>query len=117
MLKNLRCQRYNLHVNGTKLTCDGAEDTAATEFASIIQEYAGVVVEADVRTVSTTDFLLRTYNQSLRHCTLLHVTRRDCVLDGNNNHITDACITTAGTTQHANAEGFTCAAVISYCKS
>ena len=48
MLKNLRCQRYDFHVHGTELTCDGAEDTAAAKLTGVVQQYASIVVEADV---------------------------------------------------------------------
>ena len=117
MLKYLRCQRNNLHVNGAQLTSHRTEDTAATKLTCIIQEHAGIVIEADVRTVSATDLLLRANNQSLRYCTLLNVTRRDCVLDSNDNHITYAGIATACTAEHTDAECLTCAAVVSNCKS
>ena len=116
MLKNLRCQRNDLHVNGTKLTGYGAEDTAATELTGVVQKYTGIVVEADVRTIGTTDLLLCADDQSLRYCTLLYVTRRDCVFDSNDNHVTYAGITAAGTTQDTDAKSLACAAVISYCK-
>ena len=117
MLKYLRCQGNNLHVYGAQLTSHRTEDTAATELACIVQEYAGIVVEADVGTISATDFLFRTNNQSLRHCTLLYVTRRDCVLDSNDNHIAYAGIAAACSAEHTDAECFACTAVVSNCKS
>ena len=117
MLKNLRCQRYDFHVHSTELTGNGAEDTAAAEFTGIVQQYASVVVEADVRAVGTTNLLLGTNNQSLRYCTLFHITRRNCVLDGNDDDVAYACIAAAGTTQHTDAQALAGTAVVSYCKS
>ena len=117
MLKNLRCQRYDFHVHSTELTGYGAEDTAATKLTGIVQQYTGIVVETDVRTVGTTNLLLGTNHQSLRHCTLFHITRRDCALDSNDNHVAYACIAAAGTTQHTDAQALAGTAVVSYCKS
>ncbi len=117
MLKNLRCQRNDLHVYCTQLTSHGAEDTASTQFASIVQEHASIVVKADVRAISTADLFLGANNQSLRHCTFFHVARRNGVFDGNDNDVANTGITAAGATQHTNAKSLASTAVISYCKS
>ena len=50
----LGCQGNNLHVGGAQLAGHGAEDTGATKFAGVVEQYAGVVVEADVGAVGAT---------------------------------------------------------------
>ena len=65
MLKYLSCQRNYFHVRCTKFAGYGAEDTATSHLTSIVQQNACVVIEANVRTVGATDFLLRANDQSL----------------------------------------------------
>ena len=74
MLKNLRCQRNDFHINGTQLTSNRAENTAAAKLSSVIEQHTGVIVKTDIRTVCTTNFLLCANYQSLRYCTLLQIT-------------------------------------------
>ena len=117
MLKNLRCQRYDFHVHCTEFTRNRAEDTAATQFTGIVQQYASIIVETDIRTVSTANLLFRTDNQSLRHCTFFHITRRNGVLDSHDDDVAYASIAATCTTQHTNAKALTGTAIVSYCKS
>jgi hypothetical protein len=65
MLKHFGCKRHDLHVCCTEFASYGAEDTGAAEFAGVVEEYASVVVETDVRAVSATDFFFCTYNNCL----------------------------------------------------
>ena len=111
-LEYFRCQRNHLHVHGTQFTCDGAEDTTSAELARVVEQYASVVVKADVRAVSATDFLLRANNQRLGYGTLLNVAGRDHALDRYNDHVTNRSVATLRTAEYANAEGFTSTTVI-----
>ena len=72
-LENLGGEGDDFHVGGAKLAGNGAEDTGATELAGIVEEHAGIVVEADVRTVGTADLLLGAYNDSLLYSALLDI--------------------------------------------
>ena len=116
-LKNFRRQRNNFHINCTKLASYGAKNTAATKLSSVVQQYTSIVVEADVRSICTTNFFLCANNQSFRYCTFFQFACRDDIFYSNDYNITDTCITTTRTTKHTDAKSLACAAVITYCKS
>ncbi len=117
MLKNLWCQRDDLHIDGAQLTCHGAEDTAASQFAGVVKQHAGIVVEADIRAVSTTNFLFCADNQGLRYCTFFNITCWDGVFDSDDYHVTHAGIATACAAEHSDAKSLASAAIVGYYKS
>ena len=64
MLKYLWCERDHLHVHRAQLSCDGSEDAASPKLSGIVEEYACVVVESDVRTISPAHLFLGAYDES-----------------------------------------------------
>ena len=48
LLKYFGCEGNDLHVDSAKFASNRTEDTASAQFASIVQEHAGIVVETDV---------------------------------------------------------------------
>ena len=111
-LKYFGCQRNDLHIHGAELTCNGAEDTAASDFAGVVEQYACVIIETDIGTVGTADFLLSANDESLRYGTFFNIAGRDDVLDRNDDNITHRGVTATRTTEDTDAESFACAAVV-----
>ena len=114
MLKNLRCQRNNLHVDGTQLAGHGAEDTASAELTGIVQQDTGIVVETDIGTVGATDFLLGADDDCIGNGALLGVAARNGALDGDDDLVAYGSVTMAGTAQDADAENLFRTRVVSH---
>ncbi len=104
----------DLHVSGTEFTGNRAEDTSAAQFAGIIKQHAGVVVEADVRAVGATDFLLCTDDDGLGYSAFLNVGAWDYAFDGNDDDVAHGSVAAACATEDMDAEGFLCTAVVGY---
>ncbi len=114
-LKHLRRQGDDLHVSFiTELTGHRTENTGTARFIRVIQQYYGVVVEADIRTVTATELFLRSYNNSFGYGTFFHTATGDSVFHGHHNLIAYTCIVLAGVAEHADAEHFFRATVICY---
>ena len=52
-------------VEGVHMVSKSTKPSAKNPQGGIVKQYTSIVVETDVRTISTTDFLLCTYDQSL----------------------------------------------------
>ncbi|BAI64322.1 coenzyme F420-reducing hydrogenase, beta subunit [Rothia mucilaginosa DY-18] len=107
-LEHLRSQRNDLHeLLVAKLTTHGAEDTGTTGITiSVLQDHCGVLVELDVGAVGTTGFLLGADDDCLDNVTLLYGTAGDCILDGCDNDVANACVATRGTTENTDGQDF-----------
>ena len=73
LLKYFGCEGNDLHVDSAEFASNRTEDTASAKFTGIVEEDAGIVIEADVGTVGTADFLLGAYDESLGNGTFLDI--------------------------------------------
>ena len=106
------CQGDNLHIGGAQLAGYGAEDAGAAEFACVVEQYAGIVVKADVRAVGATDFLFGAHDNGLGYSAFLDVGAGDGSLDGDYDDVANLCVATAGATEHVDAQHFFGSAVV-----
>lgn len=66
LLKYFRCEGNNFHkLFSTQLSGNGAEDTGADRLVGVVDDNPGIVVEADVRAIRTSQFLGRSNNDNL----------------------------------------------------
>ncbi|VXB67409.1 hypothetical protein ARTHRO9AX_180619 [Arthrobacter sp. 9AX] len=106
-LEHLRSQRNDLHeLLVTQFTTNRSEDTGTAGVTVALQDYSCVLVKLDVGTIRTAAFLLGTDDDCLDNIALLYVAARDCILDGGDNDVTDACVATTGSTENANGKDF-----------
>src|SRR3954469_1484986 len=112
--EHLRCQRDDLHeLLVAQLAPDRAEDARAAGLAVGLEDHCGVLVELDVRTVRTAALLAGAHDDSLDDVALLDVAAGDGVLDGGDDDVTDACVTTARTTENTDAQDLLGTSVVS----
>ncbi len=114
-LKHLRRQGDDLHVSFiAKLTGNRTENTGTAGLVGVVQQYNGVVVEADVRTVTATEFLLSPYYNSFGYGAFFYTTTGDGVFYRYYNLIAYTGIILSGVAEHTDAEYFFGTTVISY---
>ena len=90
----------------------GPKNTGAAEFAGVVKQHAGVVVEADIRAVGTADFLLGAHDNCLRYSAFLYVRRGDYTLHRNYDDVAHRGVAATGATQHVDAQCLFCSAVV-----
>src|SRR5581483_1657498 len=96
-------QRHDLHVALlAELARHGAEDAGRSGLPLLVDDDDGVLVEPDVAPVLPPRLLGRAHHDGARDVRLLHGAVRQRVLHGHDHDVTQAGITPAGTTQHAN---------------
>lgn len=117
LLEHLWGKRNDLHIDGTDFTSHRTEDTGSADFARIIEEYASIIVEADVGTVLTADFLLGADDDGFGDSAFLDVTIGDGTLDADDDDVTDRRISAARTSKYPYAEHFASATVVGYIQS
>src|SRR5690606_28327319 len=92
-----------------------AEDARALRVvAHAVQNHGGVVVEADVRTVVTTVFLVGPHHDCANDVTLLDTGMRLSALDGRDDDITHAAVVALRATQHADHKDLARTTVVGY---
>ncbi len=89
-----------------QFTTDRSEDTSALRFTAGAENDGGVLVELDVGAVRTTVFLDSADDDSLDDVALLDRPARDGVLDGGDDHVTDAGIASLRSAEHSDGEEF-----------
>src|SRR5476651_2112996 len=94
------CQRDNFHeLLITQFTSYRPKNTRADRLlAVIVSNNACITIEANDRTVRATNTLLGAHHYRLQHIAFLHLTARNCFLDGNFDDVTDACVATVRAT-------------------
>ena len=114
-LKHLGRQGDDLHVSFiAKLSGNRTENTGTAGLVGVVQQYNGIVVEADVRTVAATELLLRSNNNSFGYGAFFHTATGDGVFYRYYNLIAYTGIVLTGVAEHADAEYFFGTAVICY---
>src|SRR5665811_1034313 len=104
-LQHLRGERDDLHeLLLAQLTAHGPEDPGSARVAVGLEDDGGVLVKLDVRTVGAPTFFGRPDNDRLDDFTRLDVAAGDSVLDGRDDDVADAGVTTTGTTENTDAK-------------
>ena len=115
-LERLRCQRHDLHVLlVTQLASHGAEDAGALGSTGVVDQHGGVLVEADVRTVLATDFLLHANDDATDNVALLDAAVGSCLLDAADDDVAKACIAALGAAEDLDALHLARAGVVGRC--
>src|SRR6476661_5123968 len=105
MLQHLRRERDDLHVPLlAQLAGDRPEDTGGPGLAVIGNEDRGVLIEPDVGAVLATGLLGRPHDNRLGHVALLHLARRDGVLDGHHHDVAEPGVATLAAAEDADDE-------------
>src|SRR6478609_668964 len=105
MLEHLRRERHDLHVLPlAQLSGHGPEDTGRLRLPLVIDDDRGVLVEPDVAPVLAAGLLHGADDDRLGHVSLLHLPRRDRVLDGDDDLVAQAGIPALAAAEHADHE-------------
>src|SRR5262249_38705737 len=79
---------------------------------AVLDQHGRVLVEADVRAVRPAALLDGAHDDGLDHVALLHAGAREGVLDGGDDHVADAGVAAARSTEHPDAEDFLSTGVV-----
>jgi hypothetical protein len=80
-----------------------SEDARADRLELRVDEDGAVLVEADVRAVRARNVVLHANDDGLRGVALLHLGAREGFLDGDDDDVTEAGVTTARAAEHLDA--------------
>ena len=116
-LNNFWCEGYDPHVIFLpQLTGNGTENTCTARFICCIEEYYGIIIEADIRTVFTADLFLRSDDDSFGNQAFFQTTWC-CIFHRHYNLIAYRCISPVRASQYPDAEYFFCTAIVCHIKS
>src|SRR5690606_18149600 len=101
------CERDDLHeLLGAQLAGNRPEDARADRLVLVVQQYGGVAVEADQRTVGATHALAGAHHDGVVDLALLDLAARDRVLDRHLDDVADVRVAALGTAKHLDAHHF-----------
>src|SRR5689334_14885672 len=107
LLQDLRSQRYYLHeLLLAQLAGNGAEDTGTARRVVLVYDHCCIIVEANVRAISSLVFFGGANHHSAYHFALLNGAAGARGLHRSNNNVAHRSIFTSGAAHHANAEDF-----------
>ena len=112
-LKNFRSERKDLHVIlFTELTGDRPKDTSASGGLVFSDNYRGIFIKTDIRTVIAAKTSARTYNDGLDYIAFFDGAARSCFLNGSNNDVANIGIPPAGAAKYTDTHKFLCTGIV-----
>src|SRR4029079_4197591 len=94
-----------------------SENTCAARLIRLIQQYHGIVIKTDIRTVFPAQLIFCANNDCLGNSSFFDTTCRQCVLHCNYYLVTNPGCCLATISENTNTQYFFCSTVISYIQS